>query len=276
MNVLNLYSMKEKIMKASRSFKLICLFAAVVLLSSCTHSYYAPNTHMVPMFEKKGELIVTGAVGATNNYLDYIGLVDYSDFIETLEFQGAYALTDNIGIIANGYYGDSGEGAEYSKGYFFEAGAGYYKPLDNLFVFETYGGFGFGNVENGYPIYPYTENQQVSKIDFVKFFAQPSLGLTTRYFDIAISTRFSGLKYTYLSYPYMVQSEDLDDLEYITKNYFSILFEPAVTVRLGYKNVKLQYQFGMSFNLTNPDFPQENMMMSLGICLILGKDYPEL
>ena len=74
----------------------------------------------------------------------------------------------------------------------------------------------------------------------------------------------------------MVQSEDLDDLEYIASNPFSILFEPALTVRLGYKNVKLQYQIGMSYNITNPDFPQENMMMSLGICLVLGKDYPEI
>ncbi|MCK5853333.1 hypothetical protein KAH27_09930 [bacterium] len=265
--------MKEKIMKAYRSLKLIYLFVAVVLLSSCTHSYYAPNTHMVPMFEKKGELIVTGAVGASHQ-LDYI---DYDDCVETFEFQSAYALTDNIGILANGYYAYSDVGEEYSKGYIFEAGAGYFKSLNHLFVFETYGGFGFGNVENRYRI-SYYNNQAISNLDIIKYFVQPSIGLTTRYFDMAISTKFSGLNYLNFSYPNHENSmpeEDLKDLDYIERNSFSLLFEPAATIRLGYKNVKLQYQIGMSFNITNPDFPQNELMMSLGLCWIIGKDCPK-
>jgi len=46
---------------------------------------------------------------------------------------------------------------------------------------------------------------------------------------------------------------------------YSILFEPAITLRAGFKYAKMQAQFGFSSNLNNPDLIQEKWYISLGM-----------
>ena len=82
---------------------------------------------------------------------------------------------------------------------------------------------------------------------------------------------------------YVVETEDVDDefswpwsmppeeptntevLDYIENNPTSYLFEPAVMIRVGPPHLKLMTQFGRSKNLNNPDLPQEDFSLSIGL-----------
>lgn len=234
---------------------------ALLSLFSCSHYYYAPNKLNVPMFEKEKEFSASAAMSFGNELGAY-------------EFQTAYAATNNIGIMANAIFADVTSGDEYGKGYLIEAGGGYFSPLNKYYVFDIYGGFGFGNVENGYGGQGNGFiNSNYSELDFKRFFIQPSLGLTTRYIDIILSSRFAGLYYTDFYYPVNLYERDLEHLRYIEDNPFSMIFEPAATIRLGYKVLKFQIQIVYSLNINNPRLQQEEVNLNLGVCLLIGKEY---
>jgi hypothetical protein len=239
------------------------VFISIVLLSlsSCTHYYYAPNKLNVPLFDKEKEFSASVAMSVGNEF-------------EAYEFQTAYAIDKNFGIMANGLFADRASGDEYGKGYIIEAGGGYFAPLNKYYVFEIYSGFGFGKVENGYGDQGNgLINSNYSELDFTRFFIQPSLGLTTRYIDVILSSRFAGLYYTDFYYPLNLYESDLKDLRYIEDNPFSMIFEPAATLRLGYKELKFQIQIVYSLNINNPRLQQEEVNLNIGVCLLIGKEY---
>ena len=65
----------------------IKISAIIILISSlCSCSVYVPNGVNAPMFAKKGKALINASVGTGVNV------------------QGAYAVSDHVGIIANGYY----------------------------------------------------------------------------------------------------------------------------------------------------------------------------
>lgn len=123
-------------MTAVMKYLKIIAVAISIMLTGCNPKFYSPNTQNVPLISEKGETNLTLA-GNGNQ----------------IEFQGAYGLTKSIAIQANGGLFmpsdlDNGNGG---SGKFFEFGGGYFKALQNNFVFETYANIGFGNVENHLP-----------------------------------------------------------------------------------------------------------------------------
>lgn len=229
---------------------LLLFIILIICFSSCTHYYYAPNTHNVPLFEKKNE----ARISASRSTGD--------EFVGT-EFQAAYSVTNNIGIMANGFFAKGGDDYENGKGKLIEFGIGYFKPFARSAVFEIYGGLGGGNVDNNYG------DGTSSRVKFTRYFIQPSIGFTSNPFDVAISSRFCGLNFHDISYNYTEDEYfylpyDYYDVENIRHNKFSLLFEPALTIRAGWQYVKIQAQLGLSANLTNPTFVQETMNFSLG------------
>ena len=116
-------------MKNTNTFLLFT--TAIILLQSCTRVMYVPNMQNTPLLKEKNEVRATLA---TSNY------------------QIAYGVTDGLGVMLNGY-SQNHEGsfslstATASKRKFTEIGVGYFKPLNNLTVFEVYTGAGIGKVE---------------------------------------------------------------------------------------------------------------------------------
>ena len=157
------------------------------------------------------------------------------------------------------------KGAYSGKGNLIEAGVGFFKPIGKHFVFETYGGFGQGSVTN---------NSRIGRSTFKlsRYFIQPSIGFTTPWFDIAASARFCELSYNQLDSGKTI-STDKTELDYITDNKTSLLFEPALTIRGGWKYIKCQMQLGLSQNLTNPDFQQEVFNFNLGVYVAISDKY---
>ncbi len=256
-------------MKKQNVFFLI----GIIVLSSCSHTYYVPNTVNVPLFKEKNEVRLAGYYA--------------SDEVTTYEIQGAYSITNNFAVMANYMYGYESTN-EYFKndcgfGHYVDAAAGYYKPLNKYFVVEVFRGVGVCNQSHFYKgdyLYAnghYIPTRYIANVFFIKNFIQPSIGLTTHYFDIALSTRIANL--TYLNtfqnlppseYEYM----DLQKI-YFMRNF--LVFEPALTVRGGWKYVKIQTQLCFSLQVF-PHYsiyrlPSEGGIFSTGLCFSFAERY---
>jgi hypothetical protein len=228
------------------------------MLSSCTHKYYAPNTHSVPLFQQAGEAHAAGILWTGSE-------------VSGAEVQGAYALTNRIGVMANLITGRGGHEVKSGRGYLLEAGSGYYKSVGGKGVVEAYAGVGAGRVKNHY----YTG--QSSMVSLFRLFVQPSIGYTTPYFDCAFSARLAWL--SLLNPRGGVQgvpnSSEIYYWEYVRQHPRSLLLEPALTIRGGWKYCKLQLQLGLSGNLSHSAFPQEDVNLSLGLYMSLADKYKQ-
>jgi hypothetical protein len=161
--------------------------------------------------------------------------------------QFAYAPTDHLGLMINGNTISIYENSDYDRRrhIFGEAAAGYFQKLGKRGRFSAFGGLGFGNIN---PV-----NAPLPSFNFIRGFVQPSIGLKTDVFDFGASSRFSYVQFTDLS----------------TGEGFFI--EPALTAKLGYKNIKLMTQMGFSIPLSNIQFEHNPFIFGFGINAFLFK-----
>jgi hypothetical protein len=243
--------------------RLVPLLAIPLLFAGCSPIFYAPNGHNVPIFSGKNEANIT----ASGHIMGRSAGVNV---------QTAVACSDHIGIMANGFhvkteYDDSEwweeDSEEVSTGYLFELAPGYFTPLYSGskidLILETYGGMGFGRYENTSDNFGHDESPWPSRASYHRYFIQPSFGLKSAYFEVALSVRLAGLNYT----NYKI---DHDELPYLPLEKFTTLLEPGLTLRAGFKNFKFQAQLGFSINLNNEDLIQEYSYFSLGLYLNLS------
>lgn len=250
-----------------RTLALFHLSLLVCLLSSCTHYYYLPASHNIPLLSEKDQFKAMLSIGG-------------GDDINATELKTAYAVTDNIGVMLNGVLGYGGENKiayqNYGRGKGIEVGAGYFKPLPNKLLFEVYGGLGlsdqfhnYGDGEN----FKYTVD-----VRSAKYFIQPALGYVTPYFDIAISSKFSAFVNNDISVEGQPTQYDIDELMKLqTKtNYF---LEPSITIRGGYKFIKFQTQYILCTALNSHPIPYETTYFNIGLSAdlrnIFGRNKPK-
>jgi hypothetical protein len=220
-------------------FILLCL---AITAASCQHVYYAPNTANIPMLTEKGETRV--------NALYSVG--GESEFAGG-ELQVAHALSDKFGLMLNflsvgesevpDNYGSGGSEIESGKGTYIEAAAGYLKPLDarKKWVFEAFGGIGFGGVKNEY------EHSDFSRVSTTKIFLQPSLSYKSANFEIGFAPRFSMVNLKIKEEQISTDNKDaLLEMDAIKEKPNFVAFEPALLLRAGGEGVKIH--FGLAFS----------------------------
>ncbi|MCZ2100798.1 MAG: hypothetical protein LC107_04585 [Chitinophagales bacterium] len=227
----------------------------LLLITSCKTKLYIPNGSNVPLLQEEKELKIVGSTGGN--------------------LQAAYAVTNHIGLMANGFWtyrsADDTDrpGNKKGEGSLVELGAGYFDRF-NDFVFETYAGAGLGRLD-----YKDTENGKNYSSNGTRLFVQPNIGWTSKYIDIAISGRLAGLKYyDFLADGY--SQEELDQ-EFLHKDLVEdnlwVFFEPAITLRGGYKYIKAQIQYGISKKLNSGDLKYDNTYFNVGFVFDLGNWY---
>lgn len=226
--------------------KLLTLVGLVVTFSACSPKYYSPNTQNVPIISAKGEKSLTFA-GNPNQ----------------IEFQGAMGVTSNIAVKANGSFfvpakEDNGNGG---SGNLIEVGAGYFTPVNQNFVFETYAIVGVGSMKNHFE--PNGSNGGDISANIVRYGIQPNFGYKSKNFEAAVSSRFVNLNYNSIEGDLVFGGEN--QISYLTTNKSNFLIEPAVTLRAGFEKIKFQAQFGHSFNVTNNNFRQDENFVTLGV-----------
>ncbi len=184
-----------------------------------------------------------------------------------VEFQGAYSITTGFAIQANaGLFIpkdlDNGDGG---SGKFVEVGPGYFKPINEHFVFEFYGLVGAGSVENHLPSTSFTSPDTKSDIsaNIFRYGFQPNFGYKSKYFSAAISSRFLNLRYSKIEGDLIYDQENA--VAYLNDNKSNILIEPALTLKVGLEKIKLQLQVGYSWNVTNQNFRQDLGFITFGL-----------
>ncbi len=231
------------------TFKFMLLLSAI-LLTACNPKYYTPNTHNVPLLTEKGESNLT-ICGSANQ----------------VEFQGAYGVSDQIAILANGglFIPKDLENGDGGSGKFLELGSGYFKELSHNFVFETYFLLGMGSLENHLPSTTTANPLTKGKIEanLFRLGLQPNLGYKTKYFSMALSSRLVHISYYKINGDLIY--EQVNQSDYLNKHASNFLIEPALTIRGGVEKVKLQIQIGYSFNVSNPDFRQDKSFATVGL-----------
>lgn len=226
-------------MKKKQLFILLYI-SGILIFNSCAPAYI-PNVINAPMLTNKGEIQASVHLGASG-----------------INPQFAYALTDHIGIMANGSFlnvnSDESSAADFDHKYsFFELGSGYYRPLGSRIKFGAYGGVGLGKVNSEYENSLWTSGVDVN---CTRFFLQPTIGVTSKILDFGVSTRFVAVSFN-------------QDSEKNT----GIMFEPALTAKLGWDHIKVVGQVGFSYplNSENVNFVYQPGLISLGLQGNFGK-----
>ncbi|NSL90054.1 hypothetical protein ECE50_024680 [Chitinophaga sp. Mgbs1] len=222
-------------------------------ISSCSSHIYVPNTVNVPLLKERNEF--KASISPTN-------------------LQTAFALTDNIAIMANGQYvyplvrwaEDERTSTrnnifvdDNTRGGIIEGAVGFFKPLDpkKRMVFDVYAGGGAGSFrtftrksdrDGTVPL----ENYRL-KNQFSKFFIQPSIGFAHPVVEAAFSSRFTLLNF-YNPYmgPKAFENNESAKADFLKTSGNPIFtYDPAFTFRVGYKYVKFQMQLMCSVPLNN-------------------------
>lgn len=245
----------KKLMK--RLLSISACITTLFAFNSCSTQMYVSNAVNAPALKEKGEVQLT----VTQN-----------------DLQAAAALGRNFAIMANGYFTKyNGDNNYVHGGLLGEAGIGYYKMISPRTTFETFVGLGGARI--------YKEEQFIDQNDRItlgrfdanatKLFIQPDLGYRNKYFDAIISSRFSFVKYTRFTsenYPANELAEDYLDNNNLTGPLF-MFAEPALTLRLGYKFIKVQAQWGLTVNMTSNRIRHANNFSSLGLVINIAKWY---
>jgi hypothetical protein len=225
------------------------LFITFIIFLGACKPLYRPNTVNVPMLKEKND-VTFGTYLGTNG----------------ADVQAAYAITNNIGVMANAsiinsYNATNGTQREHR---FAEGGIGYFKPINKEAVFDIYAGAGNGYAYNsGNFIFNY---YSFNRVNYNRFFIQPSVALVSNYFDLAASARFTYVDF----YDYRSgNTSTTQNMERVS----SIFMEPAITLRGGYKNVKMFGQLGFAIPTTSFAFEAQPVMFSLGLNLTLSKRF---
>lgn len=225
--------------------------SALLMLAACAPKYYSPNAQNVPLLTAQGEATVSGGINADASRADA---------------RGAWAVGRNLALQASTalYFprdDDSGNGG---SGALFEAGAGYFKPLPNRLVFETWGLVAYGGLENHFE----TGNPNGKlNANLTRVSILPALGYKHPAFEAAVSSRVAMLNYFNVSGS--LTRDGASEAHYLRENRMQYLVEPAITVRSGLKSVKAEAQAGWSVNLTDDAFPQDGSWLSLGIVYLI-------
>ncbi|RYE22948.1 MAG: hypothetical protein EOP51_11930 [Sphingobacteriales bacterium] len=221
-----------------RKLPLLLLAAASLFATSCNRYYYKPNAVNTPLFTDGGQ--------AHLNAAGSIGDGDGAGKTSFFDLQASYSPIKYLGIIGNystysftpdNYNFYSGNVA--AKAHLVEAGIGGYYPVgDKKFkmVVEMYAGGGVGRL-----------NSDVN-MDVTKLFLQPGIGVTSPWFDAAFNMRVSNINYSNLDDNgrgdnYLLDRNLIDpnNNRHIDDGTFTFL-EPSITVRVGYKFAKAQFQ----------------------------------
>ncbi|MBK0402757.1 hypothetical protein I5M27_07150 [Adhaeribacter sp. BT258] len=235
------------------------LVPAIALLASSCSSVYMPNTPNTPMLSAKGELYSGGHINLKGN----------------ASFTSAYAVSDHIGIMANGSFMNQNRDKKAFRHNILEAGGGYFTTFGekNNRVLEIYGGLGRGSsdityrkkTENGLQTYDRQEitlNKVFVQVNFSKKKTE-SFRLFGRVFPLNYGT---ALRASYVDMGKFIRN----DVEQTTED--NIFLEPIFFTRVLLTNaVQLQHTSGWNFGLKNRDFlTAGNSVSSLGIIINVG------
>ncbi|HTF17430.1 MAG TPA: hypothetical protein VK658_05120 [Chryseolinea sp.] len=209
----------------------------IFVMMGCS-SVYVPNARNSPLLRKAGE--VQGSVGFGNG----------------LDVQGAVAVTNHIGLMANYSYEDRNSSQyssnpsndDYHYHNFFEGGLGYFEN-NGAWCYEIFAGYGRGEGAS-YDNYIWWGDQDVRATgSYDRIFIQPAFGMNKKLFHLSFVPRIS-----------IVDFKDFETnaSTFVIDEHPKVFFEPAVLGRVNLINNRffLGFQLGFSVPVASDVFYQ--------------------
>ncbi len=180
--------------------------------------------------------------------------------------QASYAPTNHLGIIGNfSAFSYKASGADAPSGnvdahaHLAELGAGYYYATGKKakLIYDIYAGAGGGSMQSDV------------NMDFFRAFIQPGAGIRTHWFEVSLNYRLADIRYynlntnghdsNYLQQHNLVYgNRRIDNTNYL-------FAEPSITIRGGYKFIKVQTQYVISNPVSNVPWQYYNTLINFGL-----------
>jgi hypothetical protein len=238
------------------------VFAGILALnfSSCSPVPYANVGQNAPLFKNKGEVMLSGSYAGTSD-ADGFGL------------QAAAAVDSSVLILGSFYslkhnnVNDDWRG----NGTYGEIGTGKFGTIGKSnFRYDVCLGIGTGKINN------HDGTGQFVNAKFFKPFVQGSVGLSKDWIDFVFTPRFGVVHYTDVAVVRNDPAQASATQQFFVDNKTKFVFEPSVTFRFGYQNIKGSLNYSISTfngNQSTADLSVNNAFVSLGICALITNRY---
>jgi hypothetical protein len=225
------------------------------ILASCAPIYRQSVVH-APLYKEQGDVSASVHTGV-NDFDGHVG----------------GAILDNFGLVVSG--GSINQGSEYMdrvekyRNNHLEILPGYFIPSEN-WIFEFYGGYGFGYTEMDLKNTYFIEETSTFANSFVRgsysqFILQPGIGFSSDFFNFAFHAKTMLMQYSN-------NTESSNDISGI-RNLHAFI-SPTVTTRFGYKYFKVMIQFGLLAPLRPFNYTEYNPLnASIGLHFDIAKSY---
>ena len=169
--------------------------------------------------------------------------------------------------MANSMFAKGGDKSslDWGRGNLIDGAIGFYNSIGNHGVFEIFSGFGGSKQHHQY-------SSGTADLYFSKLFVQPSIGLTYKSFDIAVTAGISNINFYKINSTLDRNQEESYSLYTISQNHNSYLFESSITLRAGSKYVKGQLQISSAKNLSHSNLPFLYNNTSFGLTFLLSNE----
>lgn len=242
------------------TFKIVLSVGAcaglILYLQACSPVPYANVGLNVPMLKEKGEVNLNASYGTTE---DAAGIA----------LQAAAAVGSSVSVMASFYYLNA-PSSEYWKGNgnYVELGVGKFGRVssDGKFICDAYLGLGSAGIKSEF------ENDRVD-VKFLKPFLQGSIGFNHKVIDVALTTRFAVVHFTEHEFRFDDPAYTLEAAKFFQENQDKFVFEPGITVRVGYEAVRLSLQFSIT-TFSQPETANGHIndeYFGIGLNALIGK-----
>jgi hypothetical protein len=211
--------------------KKIFFFLLILYFAYSCAPVYTPNIVNTPLLSSKGELQALIGTGTSG-----------------VDPQLAYAITNHFGVMVNASFANRNDSLHYHKHNYCETGLGYTLQIQNAACFEVFAGGGYGTVD---ALYNRDGYYGKSKGDLVKIFLQPTIGAKSKIFEGSFTQRLVFIKIN--------NSE-----KSLNTNRLYSFIEPTITVKLGWKYVKMFFQVGFSVPLNTYSITNQPFIFNVG------------
>lgn len=240
-------------------YSLVAILVVVTCLPSCSPVPYGNVGQNVPMLKHKGEVSLSGSFAST-------------DDASGAGFQAAVAVDSSLALMGSVYSLTNNENTDWQgSGRYSELGIGRYAVIRGSdFVYDVLGGVGFGRIAN-------KDGAGSSlNINFVKPFVQGSIGLTTKWIEVALTSRLALPVYTGHENGMTDPGDRAEAEAYFEDNKSKFVFEPGINFRFGYKNVKASLSYCTStFSLDGKydNISVNNNYLGAGLTVLISNRY---
>lgn len=230
-------------------------------MSGCSPVPYANVGLNVPMLKEKGEVNLNASYGNT-------------DDAEGIALQAAAAVDSSLSIMASFYLLKNVSNSDWEgRGNYFEFGAGKFGKVseNGKFIYDAHLGLGFAGIKN-------ESGNSSLDVNFIKPFLQGSIGFNHKIIDVALTSRFAVVNFTDYTFRFDDVTYSAEATEFFKENKRKFVFEPGITVRVGYEAIRLSIQFCTSTFTVEEEFSNSNInsdYISVGLNALIGKRWNE-